>query len=198
MTAPALARRPKASSERVRNHAARAATVSVRTLRLRLRRELEALEVRADHYLRRPLREPGLRAMVYFLSLRPLRLPGYDRMLRELLTKAVYSRSTNKGYLAWVSALAEIKAIWLLFKLGLEIQGIEQASPRGRSGKTCDIVAAYPGGGNQHAARCRTTRYDAPKTTSSLTSLTNHPAAGRSRLGGGGGWRRSSDWRPAW
>lgn len=146
MTAPVLARRPKTSSERVRDHAARAATVSVRTLRLRLRRELEALEVRADHYLRRPLREPGLRVIVYFLSLRPLRLPGYERMLHDFLAKAVYSRSTNKGYLAWVSALAEIKAIWLLFSLGLEIQGIEQASPRGRPEKTCDVVAAYPGG----------------------------------------------------
>lgn len=143
--APPLARPSRASSKRVRSHAARAATVSVRTLRLRLRRELEALDVPADHYLRRPLREPGLRTMVYFLSLRPLELPGYDRMLREFLRKADYSRSTNKGYLAWVSALAEIKAIWLLFKLGLEIQGIEQASLRGRSTKTCDIVAAYPG-----------------------------------------------------
>jgi hypothetical protein len=36
------------------------------------------------------------------------------------------------------------------------------------------------------AGLCRTTRYDAPKTTSSLTSLTINPAAARSRLGGGG------------
>lgn len=145
MTGPPSARPSRASSERVRGHAARSATVSVRALRVRLRRELEDLDVPAEHYLRRPLREPGLRATVYFLSLRPLELPGYDRMLREFLTKAVYARSTNRVLPRVGQRVGRGQGERLLFKLGLEIQGIEQAPPRRQLAKTCDIVAAYPG-----------------------------------------------------
>ena len=89
VTAPTLARRRRSSPGRIRDQAARASTLSVRTLRLRLRRELEEPRRARGSLTRRPRREPGLRAVVHLFSRRLLALTACNRILQELLTKAV-------------------------------------------------------------------------------------------------------------
>lgn len=125
----------------------------VSALRRWLLRELDRLPVPPDHYLRRrdDLRGPAVLAMLHFLSLKPLELPGYEEMLSSFLTNAIFSSTTNKGHLEWVSRFAEVKAIWLLAGLGLDLRGFEQPSPR-RSGdkKTCDLLGGYPGESDIH------------------------------------------------
>lgn len=124
----------------------------VSALRRWLLREIDALRVPPEHYLRREdITEPAVLAMLHFLSVKPQALPGYEEMLTSFLTDAIRSPATNRGHLVWVPRFAEIKATWLLAKLGLELRGVEQPSPhRSAAKKTCDLLAGYPGGPDIH------------------------------------------------
>lgn len=42
-------------------------------------------------------------------------------MLTSFSRNAIHSPATNRGHLVWVPWFAELKAIWLLAKLGLEV-----------------------------------------------------------------------------
>lgn len=124
----------------------------VAALRRWLQRELDALHVSPEHYLRRDdLTERPVLAMLHFLSLKQLALPGYDGMLTSFLRDALRSRTTNRGHLVWVPRFSEIKASWMLAGLGIELRGFEQPSPRRTDPKkTCDLLAGYPGDRDIH------------------------------------------------
>jgi hypothetical protein len=91
------------------------------------------------------LRDPIVPALEFFLSRQNVR--GHAAKLGDIRTKPAGRPETNERQVQWESVLAEIDAICLLGKtLGVDILGLEEASPgTARPKATCDVAAFVNG-----------------------------------------------------